>query len=141
MMNKISSCLKWTWPGGPSPGLCHAMMTEVAPPVASVVRSTSMSRPKGLIDNACVGVTTTGCNGVRASMDLSPVLHDLQTARDHSFTRAHRTPGRGRFVFSRVVPLVAYGLYAIDTALHSPSLRQLSVDPPSQSVPPAQTSL
>src|SRR5262245_27627275 len=37
MMNKISSCLKWTWSGGPSPGLCHATMTEVAPPVASVV--------------------------------------------------------------------------------------------------------
>src|SRR5215469_11492537 len=69
MMNKISSCLKWTWSGGPSPGLCHAMMTEVAPPVASVVRSTSMSRPKGLIDNACLGATTTGCSGVLTSMD------------------------------------------------------------------------
>src|SRR6516225_8727175 len=31
--------------------------------------STSLSRPKGLIDNACLGVTTAGCNGVRASMD------------------------------------------------------------------------
>src|SRR5215471_14280361 len=70
MMNKISSCLKWTWSGGPSPGLCHATMTEVAPPVASVVRSTSMSRPKGLIDNACLGVTTAGCSGVRASMNV-----------------------------------------------------------------------
>src|SRR5262249_59405338 len=70
MMNKISSCLKWTWLGGPSPGLCHATMTEVAPPVASVVRSTFMSRPKGLIDNACLGVTTAGCSGVRACMDV-----------------------------------------------------------------------
>src|SRR6516164_11300663 len=70
MMNKISSCLKCIWLGGPSPGLCHATMTEVAPPVASVVRSTSMSRPKGLIDNACLGVTTAGCNGVCASMDV-----------------------------------------------------------------------
>src|SRR5215471_3204503 len=70
MMNKISSCLKCRWLGGPSPGLCHATMTEVAPPVASVVRSTSMSRPKGLIDNACLGVTTAGCNGVCASMDV-----------------------------------------------------------------------
>jgi len=43
-------------------------MTEVAPPVASVVRRTSMSRPKGLIDNACLGVTTAGCSGVRGSM-------------------------------------------------------------------------
>src|SRR5215831_13190131 len=68
MMNKISSCLKWTWSGGPSPDLCHATMTEVAPPVASVVRSTSMSRPKGLIDDACLGVTTAGCSGVGASM-------------------------------------------------------------------------
>src|SRR5215831_8782614 len=42
------------------------MMTELAPPVASVVRSTSMSRPKGLIDNACLGVTMAGCSGVRA---------------------------------------------------------------------------
>src|SRR5262252_1005346 len=70
MMNKISSCLKCRWLGGPSPGLCHATMTEVAPPVASVVRSTSMSRPKGLIDNACLGVTTAGCSGVRACMDV-----------------------------------------------------------------------
>src|SRR5215831_9750135 len=70
MMNKISSCLKWTWSGGPSPGLCHATMTEVAPPVASVARSTCMSRPKGLIDNACLGVTTAGCSGVRACMDV-----------------------------------------------------------------------
>src|SRR5215468_1576243 len=31
MMNKNSSCLKWTWSGGPSPGLCHATMTDVAP--------------------------------------------------------------------------------------------------------------
>src|SRR5215510_8552938 len=61
--------------------------------------------------------------------------------RDHGFTRAHRTPGRGRSAFSRVVPLVAYGLYAIDTALHSPSLRQLAADPRSRSVPPAQISL
>src|SRR6516165_11034239 len=45
------------------------MMTEVAPPVASVVRSTSMSRPKGLIDNACLGATTTGCSEVLTSMD------------------------------------------------------------------------
>src|SRR5260370_745099 len=30
---------------------------------------TSMSRPKGLIDNACLDVTTTGCTGDRASMD------------------------------------------------------------------------
>src|SRR5215470_17362733 len=177
MMNKISSCLKWTWSGGPSPGLCHATMTEVAPPVASVVRSTSMSRPKGLIDNACLGVTTAGCNGVRASMDV--VSHSFTTFylvrrswhrrklshvpmiclgrfypgdkfgehrpdcyhREHGFTRAHRTPGRGRSAFSRVVPLVAYGLYAINTALHSPSLRQLSADPRSRSVPPAQISL
>src|SRR5262249_23538110 len=70
MMNKISSCLKCRWLGGPSPGLCHATMTEVAPPVASVVRSTSMSRPNGLIDNACLGVTTAGCSGVRAFMDI-----------------------------------------------------------------------
>src|SRR5262249_59316864 len=42
---------------------------------------------------------------------------------------------------SRVVLLVAYGLYAINTALHSPSLRQLSADPRSRSVPPAQISL
>src|SRR5215471_17509625 len=42
------------------------MITEVAPPVASVVRSTFMSRPKGLIDNACLGVTIAGCSGVRA---------------------------------------------------------------------------
>src|SRR5215469_9277865 len=74
MMNKISSCLKWTWSGGPSPGLCHAMMTEVAPPVASVVRSTSMSRPKGLIDNACLGATMAGCSGVRAfAEDVSAI--------------------------------------------------------------------
>ena len=66
MMNKNSSCLKWIWSGGPSPGLCHAAMTDVAPQVASVVSSTSMSRPKGLIDNACLGVTTAGCNGVGA---------------------------------------------------------------------------
>src|SRR5262249_35808096 len=39
--------------------------------------------------------------------------------------------------FSRVVPLAAYGLYAIDTALHSPSLRQLSGGPRSRSVLPA----
>src|SRR5262249_9342149 len=52
-------------------------------------------------------------------------------------THAHRTPGRGRFAFSRVVPLAAYGLYAIDTALHSPSLRQLSGGPRSRSVLPA----
>src|SRR5262249_45414297 len=38
----------------------------------------------------------------------------------------------------RVVPLAAYGLYAIDTALHSPSLRRLSAAPRSRSVPPAQ---
>src|SRR5262249_16640049 len=44
-------------------------------------------------------------------------------------TRAHRTPGRGRSAFSQVVPLMAYGSFAIDTALHSPSLRQLLVDP------------
>jgi hypothetical protein len=35
--------------GGPSPGLCHAMSTAMAPPVASVVRSTFMLRPKALI--------------------------------------------------------------------------------------------
>src|SRR6516165_11095985 len=53
----------------------------------------------------------------------------------------HRTPGRGRSAFFRVVPLAEYGLYAIDTALHSASLRQLSGDPRNRSVPPAQTSL
>src|SRR4029077_2243003 len=57
------------------------------------------------------------------------------------FTRAHHTPGRGRSGFSRVVPLAAYGLYAIDTAFHSLSLRQLSDDSRSRSGPPAQTSL
>src|SRR6516165_3406726 len=93
MMNKISSCLKCIWLGGPSPGLCHATMTEVAPPVASVVRSTSMSRPKGLIDNACLGVTTVGCSGVRASMYVSPVLHGLLVRRgwqlSHRFAAHH----------------------------------------------------
>src|SRR5262249_30978358 len=96
----------WTWLGGPSPGLCHATMTEAAPPVASVVRSTSMSRPKGLIDNACLGVTTAGCNGVCASMDVVS-----SSSRPSSSTRlaspepqpclisfvpsAQSTPGRG----------------------------------------------
>jgi hypothetical protein len=37
--------------------------------------------------------------------------------------------------------VAAYGLYAIDPALHSLSPRQLSVDPRSRSVPRAQTSL
>ena len=89
--------------------------------------------------------------GDRDGVDRSPGLGACQ---EHScvdcahdgflfclLTHAHSTPGRGRFAFSRVVPLAAYGLYAIDTALHSPSLRQLSGGPRSQSVPPAQTSL
>ena len=29
-----------------------------------------MSRPKGLIDNACLGATTTGWSGLRAFMDV-----------------------------------------------------------------------
>src|SRR5215468_6125649 len=62
-MKKISSWLKWTWSGGPSPGLCHAIRTEVAPPVASVERSTFMSRPNGLIDSACSGLTMVACKG------------------------------------------------------------------------------
>src|SRR5215472_16853218 len=95
MMNKISSCLKWTWSGGPSPGLCHATMTEVAPPVASVVRSTSMSRPKGLIDNACLGVTTAGCSGVRASMGAVS-FYLVQRSCRRNLSRVHiisRTAG------------------------------------------------
>src|SRR5260221_9674407 len=62
-MKNVSSWLKWTWSGGPSPGLCHAMRTEMAPPVASVVRSTFMSRPKGLIGSACSGLVMTACSG------------------------------------------------------------------------------
>src|SRR5258708_13316891 len=73
--------------------------------------------------------------------DGEPVIEAGKTSRYHCFTCAHRTLGRGRSAFSRVVPVAAYGLYAIDTALHSPSLRQLSGGPRSRSVPPAQTSL
>jgi len=89
--------------------------------------------------------------GDRDGVDRSPGLGACQehscVDRAHDgflfclLTHAHSTPGRGRFAFSRVVPLAAYGLYAIDTALHSPSLRQLSGGPRSRSVPPAQTSL
>src|SRR5215470_6297819 len=62
-MKNISSWLKWTWSGGPSPGLCHPMRTEMAPPVASVVRSTFTSRPKGLIRSACSGLTMVAWSG------------------------------------------------------------------------------
>src|SRR5215469_3194648 len=78
---------------------------------------------------------------VSAPLSWSFGMMVLRRSRYHRFTRAHRTLGRGRSGFSRVVPLAAYGLYAIDTALHSASLRQLSGDPRSRSVPPAQTSL
>src|SRR5215813_8177141 len=61
-------------------------------------------------------------------------------ARSVGTPRRHPPPP-GALSVRRVVPLAAYGLYAIDTALHSPSLRQLSADPRSRSVPPAQTSL
>src|SRR5262245_62449867 len=75
--------------------------------------------------------------------DLSCEESEHRSDRYHRdpATRAHRTLGRGRSAFSRVVPLAGYGLYAIDTALHSPSLRQLSADLRSRSVPLAQTSL
>jgi hypothetical protein len=53
-------------------GLCHATMTEVAPPVAPVVSCTSMSMPKGLIQRL-FGRNDDGL----ASIMLSPVLHDL----------------------------------------------------------------
>src|SRR5262249_8638639 len=61
-MKKTWSWLKWTWSGGPSPGLCQAMITAVAPPVASVVSSTFMLRPKALIIGASSGGTMTGGN-------------------------------------------------------------------------------
>src|SRR5215472_6359019 len=62
-MKNISSWLKWTWSGGPSPGLCHPMRTEMAPPVASVESSTFMSRPNALIGSACSGLTMAACKG------------------------------------------------------------------------------
>src|SRR5262249_14152029 len=45
----------------------------ITPPVASVVRSTFMSRPKGLILSACSGVTMVACGDGLAFM-LSPSL-------------------------------------------------------------------
>src|SRR5262245_34222930 len=81
-MKNISSWPKWTWSGGPSPGLCHAMRTEIAPPVASVVRSTFMSRPKGVIGNPCSGLITVACSGVvLASMMVSPVCGSVHGAQ------------------------------------------------------------
>jgi len=66
--------LKWTWSGGP-PGLCHATMTEVAPPVASVVRSTSMSRPKAKIESRLIGGLRPGRMGLAAETETDEMAH------------------------------------------------------------------
>src|SRR5262249_50858715 len=72
-MKNSSSWLEWTWSGGPSPGLSHPMMTETAPPAASLVRSTLMSKPKALIGGACSGLTMVACSEGIAFM-LSPLV-------------------------------------------------------------------
>src|SRR5262245_6616801 len=72
-MKNSSSWLEWTWSGGPSPGLSHPMMTETAPPAASLVRSTLMSKPKALIGSACSGLTMVACSEGLAFM-LSPLF-------------------------------------------------------------------
>src|SRR5262245_25027924 len=81
-MKNISSWLKWTWSPGPSPGLSHATRTDMAPPVASVERSTFMSRPKGLIDRACSGLTIVACNGEVLAPLLPPVCVLVNGRRD-----------------------------------------------------------
>ena len=48
------------------------MMIEMAPPVFSVVSNNWMSRPKGLIDNASSGVTTSGLIAVSDVLMFSP---------------------------------------------------------------------
>jgi hypothetical protein len=57
----------------PSPGPWHAVMTEMAPRVASVVRGTFTSRPKGLIGSACSGLTMVARSGEVLAFMLPPV--------------------------------------------------------------------
>src|SRR5262245_1912648 len=81
-MKNISSWLKWTWYGGHSPVLCHPMRTEMAPPVASLERSTFMSRSKGFIVSASSGLTMRGCNSEVLVCLLAPVCGLANGRRD-----------------------------------------------------------
>src|SRR5215510_4809257 len=56
---------------GPSPGLCHATITDMAPAVSSVVSRTFMSKLKGLMAGTCSGAAMTGWRGaIRVSISL-----------------------------------------------------------------------